>query len=113
MSYYSLCKVYYNDQTRYLPMWGLRAVTNIKLIEDINILASCHDMAIHQCHFAIYIPLVHDLLDLLFVSLDTNNAVLLERDTGIGQQTDRLKEVLNQDRLENIELLWEGCHMYE
>jgi hypothetical protein len=51
-----------------------------------------------------YLPLVHNLLDLFFVSLDTNNAVLLERNAGIRQQTNRLKKVLDHDGLENIKL---------
>jgi len=48
--------------------------------------------------------LVHDGVDLLLVSLNTDDAVLGERDTGIRQQTDRLDGVLDHDGLEDVQL---------
>lgn len=49
--------------------------------------------------------LVHDAVDLLFVGLDTDNAVLGERVGGIRDETNRLDQVLDHDRLEDVELI--------
>lgn len=56
--------------------------------------------------------LVHDGLDLFFVGLDANNTVLGEGVGSIGQETDRLEQVLDQDRLEDIKLQ-ESVYMSE
>lgn len=47
---------------------------------------------------------VHDAVNLLLVGLDTDHAVLGEGVRSIGQQTDGLQQVLDQHRLEHVEL---------
>lgn len=48
--------------------------------------------------------LVEDGLDPLLVGLDTDDTVLGERPSSVGEKSDGLEEVLDQDRLEDVEL---------
>lgn len=48
--------------------------------------------------------LVHNLLNLIFVRLDTDDAVLGEAPGTIRQESDGLQEVLDENGLENVKL---------
>lgn len=52
--------------------------------------------------------LAHELVDALTVGLDADNAVLLERAHAISEETDGVKEVLDQNGLEDVELEMTG-----
>lgn len=48
--------------------------------------------------------LVEELADALLVGLDPDDAMLPERLRAVGQEPDRLEQVLDQDGLEHVEL---------
>lgn len=49
--------------------------------------------------------LVHDRVDTLLVGLNSDHAVIRKGNRCIGKEADRLSQVLDQDRFEDIELL--------